>query len=78
MQPLYYFLDFFLLLKYIEVWFDHGSFASVIAFGYAGTCKYDSFSFFLIQFIFNQSPFLSSLHIISYHSEYVCNGQSII
>lgn len=35
MQPLYYFLDFFLLLKYIEVWFDHGSFASVIAFGYA-------------------------------------------
>mmetsp|Transcript_27719 Transcript_27719/g.40159 ORF Transcript_27719/g.40159 Transcript_27719/m.40159 type:complete len:418 (-) Transcript_27719:157-1410(-) len=35
MQPLYYFLDSFLLVKYLDVWFEQGSFASVIAMGYA-------------------------------------------
>eukprot|EP00584_Thalassiosira_punctigera_P024871 CAMPEP_0172559462 /NCGR_PEP_ID=MMETSP1067-20121228/84100_1 /TAXON_ID=265564 ORGANISM="Thalassiosira punctigera, Strain Tpunct2005C2" /NCGR_SAMPLE_ID=MMETSP1067 /ASSEMBLY_ACC=CAM_ASM_000444 /LENGTH=237 /DNA_ID=CAMNT_0013349057 /DNA_START=452 /DNA_END=1165 /DNA_ORIENTATION=+ len=35
MQPLYYFLDFFLLVKYIDVWFEKGSFTSVVAMGYA-------------------------------------------
>ena len=34
MQPTYYFCNFLLILKYAEVWFECGSFQSVVAMGY--------------------------------------------
>ena len=34
MQPTYYFCNSLLVLKYAEVWFQQGSFASVVAMGY--------------------------------------------